>query len=96
MSDTEDLYVSIDVKSDSIKVTKAFATEVVKSMNCALAQITSSINTMNSHLSRQIGDLKASLDQRIALAARKADAAHGIATKTRTEVDRLLRIDGGN
>ena len=89
MSDTEDLSVSIDVKCDNNKVTKAFATELVKSMNCALEKITSSINTMNSHLSRQIGDLKASMDQQIALAARKADAAHDIATKARTEVDEL-------
>ena len=83
MSDTEDLSVSIDVKCDNTKVTKAFATELVKSMNCALEKITSSINTMNS-LSRQIGDLKASMDQQIALAARKTGAAHDIATKALT------------
>ena len=81
MSDTEDLSVSIDVKCDNTKVTNAFTTELVKSMNCALEKITSSINTMNSHLSRQIGDLKTSMDQQIALAERKAHAAHDIATK---------------
>ena len=30
MSDTEDLSVTIDVKCDATKVTKAFATELVK------------------------------------------------------------------
>ena len=44
---------------------------------------------MNSNLCRQIGDLKASMKQQIALTASKADAAHDIATKARTEVDQL-------
>ena len=89
MSDTEDLSVSIDVKCESNKLTKGFATELVNSMNCALEKITSSINSMNSNLSRRIGELQVSMDQQIALTARKADAAHAIATKARTEMDQL-------
>ena len=89
MSDTEDLSVTIDVKCDSTKVTKTFATELVKSMNCALEKIISSINSMNSDLYRQIGDLKASMNQQIALPVRKADVAHDIATEYCTEVDQL-------
>ena len=89
MSDTEDLSVSIDVKCESNKLTKGFATDLVNSMNCALEKITSSINSMNSNLSRRIGELQVSMDQQIALTARKADAAHDIATKARTEMDQL-------
>ena len=44
---SEELSVSIDVKCDKVN-TKAFATELVKSMNQALAYITSSINSMNA------------------------------------------------
>ena len=89
MSDTEDLSVSIDVKCESNKLTKGFATELVNSTNSALKKITSSINSMNSNLSGRIGELQVSMDQQIALTARKADAAHDIATKARTEMDQL-------
>ena len=81
MFDTEDLSVSIDVKCESNKLTKGFATDLMNSMNCALEKITSSINSMNSNLSRRIGELQVSMDQQIALTARKGDAAHDIALK---------------
>ena len=83
------LSVSIDVKCESSKLTKGFATDLVNSMNCASEKITSSINSMNSNLSRRIGELQVSMDQQIALTARKADAAHDSATKARTEMDQL-------
>ena len=57
-SDTEDLSVSIDVKCESTKLTKTIGTDLVNSMNCALEKITSSINSMNSNLSRRIGELQ--------------------------------------
>ena len=89
MSGYEDLSVNVDVMCESNKVSKAFVTELVKSMNNALDNITSSMNSMNANLCKSIGELKANLSQEIALAALKADAAHDIAAKTKLEMDEL-------
>ena len=85
---SEELSVSIAVKCDKVN-TKAFATELVKSMNQALAHITSSINSMNANLSKQISDLEVNMAREISAAARKADAAYEISSKTRSELDEL-------
>ena len=83
---SEELSVSIDVKCDKVN-TKAFATELVKSMNQVLAHII--INSMNVNLSKQISDLEVNMAREISAAARKADAAYEIASKTRSELDEL-------
>ena len=85
---SEELSVSIDVKCDKVN-TKAFATELVKSMNQVLTHITSSINSMNANLSKQISDLEVNMAREISAAARKADAAYEISSKTRSELDEL-------
>ena len=59
----EEVSVNIDIKCD--KVSKAFAIELVKSMNLALSKITGSINSMNANLSKQIGDLETNLTVRL-------------------------------
>ena len=89
MSEYEDLSVNVDVTCESSKVSKAFVTELVKSMNNALDKITSSMNSMNANLCKSIGELKANLSQEIAFASLKADAAHDIAAKTKLEMDEL-------
>ena len=89
MSEYEDLSVNVDVTCESSKVSKAFVTELVKSMNNALDKITSSMNSINANLCKSICELKANLSQEIALAALKADAAHDIAAKTKLEMDEL-------
>ena len=83
----EEISVNIDIKCD--KVSKAFAIELVKSMNLALSKITGSINSMNANLSKQIGDLETNLTREISAASRKADAAYDIATKTQSQLDEL-------
>ena len=60
---SEEVSVSIDIKCD--KVSKAFAIELVKSMNLAMSKITGSINSMNANLSKQISDLEANLTRDI-------------------------------
>ena len=52
---SEEVSVSIDIKCD--KVSKAFAIELVKSMNLAMSKITGSINSMNANLSKQTYDI---------------------------------------
>ena len=83
----EDISVSVDVKCE--KVTKTFAIELVKSMNIALAKVTTSINSMNSNLSKRLDDMETGMTREISAAAKKAEAALELASQSRAELEEM-------
>ena len=86
----EDISVSVDVKCE--KVTKTFAIELVKSMNIALAKVTTSINSMNSNLSKRLDDMETGMTREISAAAKKAEAALELASQSRAELEEMRII----